>query len=438
MRILLIGSGGREHALAWQLRKNPKVSLMSAPGSSALAELGEVKPVAADDVAGLTALARDMQPDLTVIGPELPLVLGLADALRAQGLAVFGPSAEAARIEGSKVFAKDFMIRHNLPTASYAVFFDPAEARSYIRDVSYPIVIKADGLAAGKGVHVCGNLARAQEALTSLATLEAASRIIVEEYLAGEEVSFFVLTDGQTVLPLPSAQDHKAIFDGDRGPNTGGMGAYSPAPLVSPRLESIIMETIMRPAVAGLAAEGTPFCGLLYAGLMVSLSGPKLLEFNARFGDPETQALMPRLKGDLAGTLLAAANGTLHEVSLDWDERPSVCVVMSSAGYPGPFSAGEAISGLGEAAALPGVTVFEAAVSREPRRATSADGQAWVETAFSSGGRVLGVTALGDDLPMAIDRAYRGVEAISFKGAHYRKDIGAKAINRGPLYPDGD
>ncbi|MDR2388005.1 MAG: phosphoribosylamine--glycine ligase, partial [Deltaproteobacteria bacterium] len=230
MRILLIGSGGREHALAWQLRQNPKVTLMSAPGSTALADLGEVKPIAVDDIEGIISLAKDMRPDLTVIGPELPLVLGLADSLRSLGLAVFGPSAEAAKIEGSKVYAKDFMIRHNIPTASYAVFYDPSEARNYIKDASYPIVLKADGLAAGKGVIICGNLERAKAAITELSKLEAANRIIVEEYLAGEELSFFVLTDGQTIIPLPSTQDHKAVFDNDRGPNTGGMGAYAPAP----------------------------------------------------------------------------------------------------------------------------------------------------------------------------------------------------------------
>jgi phosphoribosylamine--glycine ligase len=434
MRILLIGSGGREHALAWRLRKNPKVNLMSAPGSSALAELGEVKRIAADDIKGLTALAKDMRPDLTVIGPELPLVLGLADSLRSLDLAVFGPSAEAAKIEGSKVFAKDFMIRHNLPTASYAVFYDPAEAKNYIKDVSYPVVLKADGLAGGKGVFVCGSHERAKAALAELSKMEAANRIIVEEYLAGEEISFFVITDGQTLIPLPSAQDHKAAFDNDRGPNTGGMGAYSPAPLVNANLEKIIMETIMRPTVEGLAAEGAPYRGLLYAGLMVSLSGPKLLEFNARFGDPETQAMMPLFKGDLAKTLHAAATGTLHEISLEWDDRSSVCVVMASKGYPGPSTVGEVITGLDEAKAMPDVQIFEAGVTREPRKQTVDGKEAWMETSLTSGGRVLGVTASADTLEKAIDQAYKAAEAISFPGAHYRKDIGSKAINHGPLY----
>jgi phosphoribosylamine--glycine ligase len=410
---------------------------MSAPGSTALAELGEVKPIAVDNVEGLTALAKDMRPDLTVIGPELPLVLGLADSLRNLGLDVFGPSSEAAKIEGSKVFAKDFMIRHNLPTANYAVFYDPAEAKNYIKDASYPIVLKADGLSAGKGVFVCGNLERAKAALAELSKMESASRIIVEEYLAGEELSFFVITDGRTLLPLPSAQDHKPIFDNDRGPNTGGMGAYAPAPLCTPKLEKIIMETIMRPAVEGLAAEGTPFRGLLYAGLIVSLSGPKLLEFNARFGDPETQALMPLFKGDLAKTLLAAANGTLHEIDLQWHDRYSVCVVMSSKGYPGPYATGEAITGLDEANAMPDAIVFEAGVSKVPRKVVTGGTESWVETPLTNGGRVLGVTGLGDTIGQAIDTAYKAVSAIKFEGAHYRTDIGAKAVNQGPLYdPD--
>jgi phosphoribosylamine--glycine ligase len=436
MRVLLIGSGGREHALAWRLRENHKVTLLSAPGSSALASLGEVKPIPVDDIRGLTNLAKEMRPDLTVIGPELPLVLGLADSLRDLGLSVFGPSAEAAQIEGSKVFAKDFMIRHSLPTASYAVFYDPSEARQYLKDTSYPVVIKADGLAAGKGVTVCGSQAQALRALSEMAGMDAANRLIIEEYLAGEEVSYFAITDGKTILPIPSAQDHKTIFDDDRGPNTGGMGAYSPAPLVTPQLEKIILETIIRPAVEGLAAEGSPYRGLLYAGLMVSLSGPKVLEFNARFGDPETQALMPRCRGDLAQVLLAAANGTLHEVSLDWDKRPSVCVVLSSKGYPGPYETGQIITGINEANALEDVTVFEAGVTREPVKSVSGVQEGWEESAITNGGRVLGVTALGDNLPQAVDRAYKAVELIKFNGAHYRKDIAAKALHQGQLYSE--
>jgi phosphoribosylamine--glycine ligase len=438
MRILLIGSGGREHALAWQLKRTPGVTLFSAPGSSALSNLGEVRPVAVDDIKGLTALAKELKPDLTVIGPELPLVLGLADSIRSLGLPVFGPSADAARIEGSKVFAKDFMVRHNLPTASYAVFYDPVEAKQYLKDSSYPVVIKADGLAQGKGVFVCGKLSMAMEALAELSTMEAASRIIVEEYLAGEEVSFFALSDGKNVMALPSAQDHKAVFDGDRGPNTGGMGAYSPAPLCNDSLATLIMDSIIKPTIEGLAVEKTPYVGLLYAGLMVTMSGPKLLEFNARFGDPETQALMPRLKGDLAQALLLASTGRLNEAKLEWDDRSAVCVVMSSEGYPGSYRRGDVISGLGKAAARPDVTIFESGVTREPRKALIDGTEEWVETTITNGGRVLGVAALGDDLAGAIDKAYQAVDDISWPGAHYRKDIGAKALHRGTLYPFGD
>ncbi|MDR1655999.1 MAG: phosphoribosylamine--glycine ligase [Deltaproteobacteria bacterium] len=434
MKILLIGSGGREHSIAWRLKKTPGVTLISAPGSSALATLGEVRPIAVDDVKALTALAKDLKPDLTIIGPELPLVLGLADSIRSLGLPVFGPSAEAAKIEGSKVFAKDFMVRHNLPTASYAVFYDPTEARQYLKDSSYPVVIKADGLASGKGVAVCGKLSTALEALNDISSLETANRIIVEEYLAGEEVSFFVLTDGTNILPLPSAQDHKAVYDGDRGPNTGGMGAFSPAPLVNDSLSELIMDTIIKPTVEGLKVEGTPFCGLLYAGLMITLSGPKILEFNARFGDPETQVLMPRLKGDLANTLLLAATGRLNEASLEWDPRFAACVVMCSEGYPGAFRQGDVISGLKKVASNESVLIFESGVTREPRKNIIDGTEQWVETAITHGGRVLGVTALGDDLETALKISYQAASNISWSGVHYRRDIGAKALNRASLY----
>jgi phosphoribosylamine--glycine ligase len=434
MKVLLIGSGGREHALAWQLKKNPKVSLTSAPGSSALAALGEVKPIAADDIEGLTALAGDLKPDLVVIGPELPLVKGLADALRDKGHNVFGPSKKAAMIEGSKVFSKDFMVRHNIPTASYAVFYDTVDAKEYLMEASYPVVLKADGLAAGKGVVICGKLQTALEALKELSSIEAGSRILIEEYLGGEEVSYFVITDGRTIVPIPSAQDHKTIFDGDRGPNTGGMGAYSPAPIISEALEKMILDAVIIPAVEGLAAEGTPYCGLLYAGLMITLSGPKLLEFNARFGDPETQALMPRFKGDLAQILLDAAKGELKPTKLDWDKRPSVCVVMSAEGYPGSYRRGDEIAGLDKAGQMQDVVVFEAGVVRETRSVSEGSGEKMQETALTNGGRVVGVTALGNDLAEAQKRAYEAVSKISFNGAHFRRDIGLKALRPSSLY----
>ncbi|MDR2455017.1 MAG: phosphoribosylamine--glycine ligase [Deltaproteobacteria bacterium] len=438
MKILLIGSGGREHALAWRLKQTPGVSIYSAPGSSALSTLGEVRPIAVDDVKALTKLAQELKPDLTVIGPELPLVLGLADSIRALGLAVFGPSAEAARIEGSKVFAKDFMVRHNLPTASYAVFYDMADARQYLNDSSYPVVIKADGLAQGKGVAVCGKLATALEALNELSAMEAANRVIIEEYLAGEEVSFFALTDGKNIIPLAAAQDHKAVYDGDRGPNTGGMGAYCPAPLVNDSLAKLICDSIIMPTIDGLAVEGTPYNGLLYAGLMITMSGPKILEFNARFGDPETQALMPLVKGDFAKALLCAATGRLEEASLQWRSGSSVCVVMCSEGYPNVYRRGDVIQGLDKAKARDEILIFESGVTREPREALIDGKKEWIDTTITNGGRVLGVTAMGASLETAINRAYAAADLITWQGVHYRRDIGAKALHQGALYPSDD
>ncbi|MDR2142372.1 MAG: phosphoribosylamine--glycine ligase [Deltaproteobacteria bacterium] len=429
MKILLIGSGGREHALAWQLKKNPRVQLISAPGSSALAALGEIEQISPDNISGLVTLAKRKRPDLTIIGPEAPLVLGLADHLRAEGLAVFGPSSRAAQIEGSKVFAKDFMVRHNLPTANYAVFYDKEEAQQYLEGASYPLVLKADGLAQGKGVIICGKLEAALKAITELASLEAGRRILIEEYLAGEEISYFVLTDGRNIVPLPSAQDHKTIYDNDCGPNTGGMGAYCPAPLVTPTLERIILDTIIRPTVLGLATEGTPYSGLLYAGLMITLSGPKVLEFNARFGDPETQALMPLLKSDLAEICLAVAQGRLNEIEVEWENKTAATVVMSAEGYPGPYRQGDLITGLEEANSQPGVVVFEAGVERKMEGASF--------NSYTKGGRVLAVTAVNDDLPGAVDLAYEAVGKISWPGAHYRRDIGGKALRKSLLYDSG-
>lgn len=421
---LLIGSGGREHALAWRLAQDKGASVVSAPGSPALGRLGEIRPIALDDTEGLVALARDLRPDLVLVGPELPLVLGLPDRLRDLGLPVFGPSKAAARIEGSKVFAKDFMIRHNLPTASYAVFYDAKEAKGYLRDSSYPVVLKADGLAAGKGVIVCGNNAAAMAALDALMGEDHGKSVIVEEYLAGEEISFFAITDGENIITLPAAQDHKTVNDGDRGPNTGGMGAYSPPPVATRTLVKLVEEGILLPAVEGLRVEGAPFVGLLYAGLMITLNGPKLLEFNARFGDPETQALMPLLKGDFGETLLAAATGKLKGKTMEWSGDSSVCVVMSSEGYPGPYRQGDPITGIDKANARDQVQVFEAGVGVR-------DG-----IPITKGGRVLGVTATGKTLRDAIDRAYLAVSDISFEGAHYRKDIGEKAFRKTPFHPD--
>ncbi|MDR2350092.1 MAG: phosphoribosylamine--glycine ligase [Deltaproteobacteria bacterium] len=421
MKILLVGSGGREHALGWKLKQNPETVLHSAPGSPALKRLGEIHPVGVDNLEGLRDLARTLDPDLVIIGPELPLVMGLADILREEKFNVFGPSRDAARLEGSKVFAKDFMVRHGLPTANYAVFYDESEAKSYLDKTSYPAVLKADGLAGGKGVIVCGGRAAAMNALDTLRATGAGKRIIVEEFLAGEEISFLAVTDGKTVLPLPSSQDHKTISDGDKGPNTGGMGAYSPAPLANDFLKNHVMETIMKPAIEGMAAEGNPFVGVLYAGLMVTLAGPRLLEFNARFGDPETQAILPLIESDLAETLLAAASKTLPDRELAISPKSCVCVVMSSEGYPGPHRLDDPITGLDAANALPDTVVFEAGVAER-------DG-----IPVTAGGRVLGVTATGATLKDAVDRAYEAAKLVDFKGAHYRRDIAAKAFKVNPL-----
>ncbi|MDR2459448.1 MAG: phosphoribosylamine--glycine ligase [Deltaproteobacteria bacterium] len=421
MKILLIGSGGREHALAWKLTQNPNVVLHSAPGNPGMGALGQLHPVNVDDIDGIKKLALAIKPDLVVIGPEIPLVMGLADVLRDEGILVFGPSKLAARIEGSKVFAKDFMIRHSLPTANYAVFYDEAETKTYLQSAAYPIVLKADGLAAGKGVVVCGKYSAAINALSTLAATQAGKKIIVEEFIAGDEVSFLGITDGKTILPLPSAQDHKTIYEEDRGPNTGGMGAYAPAPLVNEFLHNYIMENILQPAVDGLTVEGSPFVGVLYAGLMVSLSGPRLLEFNARFGDPETQAIMPLIKSDLAPVLLAAAKGDLEGQKLELSNRSAVSIVMSAEGYPGPFRQNDVIEGIEKANARKDVIVFQAGVG-------TLDG-----LPVTKGGRVLNVTAVGDTLRQAVDLAYTAVGDISFKGAHYRKDIGSKAFRGSPL-----
>ncbi|MDR2199563.1 MAG: phosphoribosylamine--glycine ligase [Deltaproteobacteria bacterium] len=413
MKVLLVGSGGREHALAWRLVQNPLVELWSSPGSPALARLGEVAKVPVDDLDGLKKLASQIEPDLTVVGPELPLVLGLADQLREMDLPVFGPSKKAARVEGSKIFAKDFMVRHNLPTAGYAVFDDESEAENYLKASAYPVVLKADGLAAGKGVVVAGNYATASRALKTLLA-GAGAKLIVEEYLAGEELSCFALCDGKNFLSLIPAQDHKTIYDCDRGPNTGGMGAYAPAPLGGALLTKLVEDNIFKPAVEGLSVEGTPFTGLLYAGLMVGMNGPKLLEFNARFGDPETQALMPLLESDLADLLLAAATGNLKGKEIRWSGKASVCVVVSAEGYPGEYRKGDEIKGIDRANAREDVVVFEAGVGVKG------------DVPITNGGRVLGVTATGDNLKEAVKKAYQACGDISFQGMHYRKDIGEK------------
>ena len=421
MKILVVGGGGREHALVWKLAQSPRVEkIYCAPGNAGIAALAECVAVSAEDLDGLVNLAQDQAVDLVIVGPEAPLSLGLADRMAAAGIRVCGASALAARIEGSKAFAKDLMKKYGIPTAEYEVFDDYQAARAYVEKQGGPLVVKADGLAAGKGVLLCETTAEALAALDTVmvekAFGEAGQRVVVEEFLKGEEASFLVFTDGKTIKPLPTSQDHKAVFDGDRGPNTGGMGAYSPAPVVTPDLEDYIMEKIMRATVEAMAAEGCPYQGVLYAGLMIGEHGVKVLEFNARFGDPECQPLVMRLKSDLVDILEAIVEERLDQVEPEWDPRASLCLVLAAGGYPGRYEKGRVISGLDQAGALKDVVVFHAGTALK-------DGQI-----VTNGGRVLGVTALGHGVAEAINRAYQAASLISWDGVYYRKDIGQKAL----------
>jgi len=423
MKVLLVGGGGREHALAWKLAQSPRLtSLVAAPGNpgiAAHAQCVDVKDTAIDDV---VALARRERPDLVVVGPELPLALGLADRLRAAGHAVFGPSHAAARIESSKAFAKDLMARYDIPTAAYRVFTRAEPARAYCRELGAPVVIKADGLAAGKGAIVCEQLDEADRAIALCLEEggfgDAGRTVVVEEFMRGEEASFFVLSDGEAALPVAAAQDHKQIWDGDRGPNTGGMGAYAPTPALDSRLEERVMAEIVRPVIAGLAKEGCPFQGVLYVGLMITPTGPRVVEFNCRFGDPECQVILPRLDQDLLPVLESVAIGQGLPASLAWRSDASVCVVAASGGYPGTYETGVPIGGVADASSMPGVAVFHAGTATK-------DG-----TLVTAGGRVLGVQALGADVASAIDRAYGAMARIRFAGMHYRRDVGRRALER--------
>jgi len=421
--VLLVGGGGREHAIAWKLAQSPGLGRMiAAPGNPGIAAHARRVPIKDTAIDALVTLAQQERPDLVVIGPEAPLALGLADRLRAAGLAVFGGSAAAARLESSKAFAKDLMARHRIPTARFGTFRDAAAARRYARELGAPLVVKADGLAAGKGVTVCRSLEEADRAIAQCLEArtfgDAGLTVVIEEFLVGEEASFFALSDGATVLPLTAAQDHKTVLDGDRGPNTGGMGAYSPAPVMDAAMQERVMSTIVRPTIAAMAEEGAPYTGALFVGLMITAEGPRVIEFNCRFGDPECQAILPRLEDDLLALLLAAATGKGLPPALTWSAQSSVCVVMTSAGYPGSFETGRAITGVEAAAALPGVNVFHAGTAL-------ADG-----ALVTAGGRVLGVQAVAADVSAAIRTAYAAVERIRFDGAHYRRDIGHHALRR--------
>lgn len=421
MKILLVGGGGREHALAWKLAQSPRVtSIVAAPGNPGIARHARCVPVAADAVEELVALAIRERADLVVVGPEAPLVAGLVDRLAAAGVLVFGPAQKAAAIEGSKAFAKDLMARHGIPTARFETFQSPGSARRYCRELGAPLVVKADGLAAGKGAIVCRTLAEADDAVAACmerrAFGAAGATVVVEELLTGEELSYFVLANGGDVLPLAAAEDHKTVFDADLGPNTGGMGAYSPVASFGPDLERRVLETIVRPTIAALCKEAAPYRGVLYAGLMLTREGPKVIEFNCRFGDPECQALMLRAPGDLLPLLLAAARGEAWPETRPWPPGASVCVTLASGGYPGGYRTGIQIEGVERAEAKPGVSVFHSGTKLSDGRLVTA------------GGRVLGVTALADDLPAAIAAAYAGVAEIRFEGMHYRTDIGRRAV----------
>ncbi|MBT4905257.1 MAG: phosphoribosylamine--glycine ligase [Rhodospirillaceae bacterium] len=422
MRILVVGGGGREHALCWAIAASPLCdALYCAPGNAGIAQEAECVAIAADDVDGLVAFAQEQTIDLVVVGPEGPLVLGLVDRLDALGIKAFGPRADAAMLEGSKGFMKDLCARHNIPTAGYGRFTDAEAAKEYIRKNGAPIVVKADGLAAGKGVTVAQSVDEAldavDQAMGDKAFGDAGAELVIEEFLPGEELSFFALVDGETALPLAGAQDHKAVGDGDTGPNTGGMGAYSPAPSLTEALEAEVMETIILPTVRGMAADGYPYRGVLYAGLMLDGGKPKLLEYNVRFGDPECQVLMMRLRSDIVPALVAACDGSLKNFDLRWSNDAALTVVLAANGYPGAYDKGTEIRGLDDAAKT-GATVFHAG--------TAADG----DRVLATGGRVLNVTAGGADITSAQANAYTAVDAIDWPDGFCRRDIGWRAVAR--------
>jgi len=424
MNVLIVGSGGREHALAWKAAQSPRVDkVFVAPGNAGTAAENKVEniPIGAEDIAALIHFAKEAQIGLTIIGPEAPLVAGVVDQFTAQGLRCFGPSQGAAQLEGSKAFTKDFLARHHIPTAAYRNFTDPEAAIAYIREQGAPIVVKADGLAAGKGVIVAMSAAEAiaavEDMLAGNAFGEAGHRVVVEQFLEGEEASFICMVDGQHILPMATSQDHKRIGEGDSGPNTGGMGAYSPAPVVTPDVHARIIREVIEPTVRGMAAEGHPYTGFLYAGLMISADGsPRVIEYNVRFGDPETQPIMLRLKSDLVMLCEAALDGRLDQVSAEWDTRAALGVVMAAGGYPGSYAKNSPITGLGDSG--DDVKVFHAGTTLKNGKT------------LTSGGRVLCVTALGSTVSDAQQKAYDRIRGIHWDGAYYRRDIGYRAITR--------
>jgi len=425
MKVLVVGGGGREHAMVWKVRQSPRVEkVYCAPGNAGIAQLAELVDISPDDITALARFAEENGIDLTLVGPELPLTLGIVDEFQRRRLPIFGPNKQAAQLEGSKVFTKELLRKFAIPTGFFGSFADADEAKRYIAEVGPPIVVKADGLAAGKGVFICATQKEADEAVDEIMQTrifgDAGERVVIEELLEGEEVSFIALTDGTCVRPLASSQDHKRALDGDRGPNTGGMGAYSPAPVVTEELHQRIMREVMEPVVRALRQMGIDYRGVLYAGIMVTETGPKVLEFNVRFGDPECQPLMLRLRGDLVELAEACIAGTLADVAIDWDERASACVVLAAGGYPGRFEKGKPISGLESLAGWRDGMVFHGGTE-------SRDG-----AVVTNGGRVLSVAALGSTIAAAIEEAYRGVAAIHWDGMHFRRDIGHHALRAKP------
>jgi phosphoribosylamine--glycine ligase len=423
MKVLVLGSGGREHALVWKLRQAARVSqLYCAPGNGGIGDEAECLPADLKSLESMTALAAKLQPDLTVVGPELPLSLGVVDAFAARGWAVFGPTKAAAQLEASKSFAKEFLHRHRIPTAPYAICESAEQVRSALGHFHAPVVVKADGLAAGKGVVIAKTkeeaMSVAADMLSGRMLGQAGARVVLEECLKGDELSFLVFSDGERVAPLVAAQDHKRVGDGDTGPNTGGMGAYSTPEIVDDKMRDWLVTHIAKPVVAGMKDEGAEFKGVLYCGLMMTARGPMVLEFNCRFGDPETQPILMRLESDLVEALEASIEGRVSEGDFKWSQEASVCVVMASGGYPGTFDAGKRITGLEEAGAIEGVKIFHSGSTKRG------------EGYYTSGGRVLGVTARAGSLETAVGKAYEACGKISFDGAHYRKDIAGRALKK--------
>ena len=419
MKVLVVGSGGREHALCWKIAQRPDTEVYVAPGNIGMVDVATLVNIKVDDIAGLVDFAKAEGIDLTVVGPELPLTLGIVDAFQEAGLACFGPNKAAAKLEGSKAFSKELMKKYGIPTAAFDTFTDVDKAKAFVDEIGVPCVVKADGLAAGKGVIICMTREEADKAiedmLTDHAFGDASATIVIEEYMVRPEVSVLAFADGKTVLPMVSAQDHKRIFDGDKGPNTGGMGAYSPAPVYTEALSAEVNKTIIEPTIAAMAAEGTPFTGILYTGLMLTEKGPRVLEYNVRFGDPETQPIMVRMKSDIVALFQACVNGKLDEATLEWHDEAAVCVIMASGGYPASSEKGVPIHGLDDIAAEEAI-VFHSGTAEK-------DGEI-----VTNGGRVLGVTAKDATIKGAIDKAYAAVEKINFDHMQFRRDIGARAL----------